>query len=413
MTSRPALQRLLLYSHDTYGLGHLRRNMLIAQDLLEHLRGLQVVLLSGSPVAERFERPRGLSIVALPPVVKTGVDEYGARDGRLSFSIVRRARAAIIADVARRFEPDVFLVDHAPQGMKGELLPTFETLRRFSPATRIVLGLRDIVDDPLVVRRAWTEQGVLATLAAVYDRIAVYGSRDLVDVRPYGIPSAALDRVTYCGYLGRPRDRAGTATFSAGQPTDDFVLGAAGGGGDGAEVLLATLRAAEGLDLSSLLVSGTLMGADERQALEAAVAASRRGHLAEFVPGLEGLMRAARVVVTMGGYNSTLEAVASGTPTIVVPRMWPRREQYLRARLFASHGLLRTVDPGPGLDARLARTLREALAGPRAAGGALDAEGLARLRDMLLVEAQAAQRDRIHAFTRDAVDDDLRVAVSA
>ena len=203
MNSRPGLQRLLLYSHDTYGLGHLRRNVLIAEDLLQHVPGLHVVLLSGSPVATRFPLPRNLSLVALPPVVKTGVDEYAARDAGIPFPVARRARAAIIADVARRFEPDVFLVDHAPQGMKGELLPAFDALRRWSPATRIVLGLRDVVDDPAAVRVAWAEQDVDRTLRDVYDRVAVYGSAELVDVRAYGIPDPVLARTSYCGYLCR------------------------------------------------------------------------------------------------------------------------------------------------------------------------------------------------------------------
>ena len=395
MKTRPSLQRLLLYSHDTYGLGHLRRNVLIAQDVLQHVRGVQVVLLSGSTVTERFDLPKNLTVVSLPPVVKTGVDEYASRDPRLPFSIVWRARAAIIADVARRFEPDVFLVDHAPQGMKGELLRAFDALRRRSPATRIVLGLRDVVDEPAAVRRSWEAQDVASTLREVFDRVVVYGSPDLVDLAGYGIPSETLQRTTYSGYLCRQPAPDSVVPIPGWTPDMRVVLGTAGGGGDGIDVLLATLEAAERLGLPSLLVSGPLMSGEDRAALEARVQASRGGHLEEFIPGLEGAMSAASVVVTMGGYNSLMEAIPSGTPTVVVPRTWPRREQQIRAGLFASRGLIRIVDGGPGLEDRLERALRAALDAPRHDASTFDRLGLPRLREVLLDEARAAQDLRL------------------
>ncbi len=395
MNTRPGIQRLLLYSHDTYGLGHLRRNVLISEDLLEHVPGLQVVLLSGSPVATRFHLPRNLTLVPLPPVVKTGVDEYAARNPQLPFSVVRRARTAIMADVARRFEPDVFLVDHAPQGMKGELLPVFDVLRRWSPATRIVLGLRDVVDDPAAVRHAWSEQDVAQTLLDVYDRVAVYGSRDLVDVGGYGIPDATLARTTYCGYLCRQPASAAQVPIEGWTPDMRFVLGTAGGGGDGIDVLRATLAASERHGLPSLLVSGPLMERGERELLETEVRGSRAGHLEEFIPGLEGVMAAASVVVTMGGYNSLMEAVPSGTPTIVVPRVWPRREQAIRAELFANRGLVRLVAAGDALEDRLSAALSAALEEPRRSAVPFDRLGLPRLRELLLAEARVAQQGRI------------------
>ena len=172
-SSGTKLRRVLLYAHDTYGLGHLRRNLAIAGRLLEHRPGLQVVLMTGSSVAERFPVPQGLALVRLPPVVKVGAEDYRPRDTRWDIELVRRARSAIMADAARRFRPDVFLVDHAPQGMKAELLPVYAALRSASPATRIVLGLRDVLDDAVSVQQTWSEQGAYETLETVFDRILV------------------------------------------------------------------------------------------------------------------------------------------------------------------------------------------------------------------------------------------------
>ncbi len=270
MTPTTRLSRVLLYSHDTYGLGHLRRNLVIATELLNGPRPPQVVLASGSPVIDQVPRPAGLICVQLPPVVKTGDDEYRAVDPTMSLSLVRRARTAVLLDVVRRWTPDVFLVDHAPQGMKGELLPVFDELPRVSPGTKIVLGMRDILDEPARVQQAWRDAGVYETLASVYDRILVYGDQAVFDlVRKYRIPSSTADRLDYCGYV--TGDRAQLPVPPPGLPPGaEYVLGTIGGGGDGSDVLVATARAAVRSGIAAVLCTGPLMPASDRERLVAA-----------------------------------------------------------------------------------------------------------------------------------------------
>jgi predicted glycosyltransferase len=380
---RSGLQSILLYAHDTYGLGHLRRNLNIADHLLRAQPGRQIVLMSGSTVTQRFARPAGLSVVQLPPVIKVGPELYRPRDPRLDLRLVRRARTAIMVDVARRLRPDIFLVDHAPQGMRGELLPVFAALREASPATRIVLGLRDVLDEAATVRHTWATDGVYATLDEVFDRILVYGSRDLLDlVEAYAIPARAAAKLSYCGYLARS-----SAPTMAGQP-GDTVVGTAGGGGDGAEVLAATLKVSRRLGRPSLVVTGPLMDAGQRRDLEALASLDPAARALEFAPDLGATVAAAGAVVTMGGYNTLCELVASGVPTVVVPRVQPRREQAIRARLFAERGLVRVVEPGPDLVERLEPALAAALeTGRRATPADLDLGGLRRVACILDEEA--------------------------
>ncbi|MGI8563399.1 MAG: glycosyltransferase family protein [Candidatus Dormibacter sp.] len=392
------LRRLLLYSHDTYGLGHLRRNLAIASEMLRTTKQLQVVLMSGSPVAPRFPMPRGLSLVSLPSVVKVAAEEYAAREGRVGFGIVSRARAAIMADVALRFQPDALLVDHAPQGMKGELLPTFELLRQCLPETRIVLGLRDVLDDPATVRCSWHAQGVLETLEQVYHRILVYGCQEILDVAAaYGIPARLRSRISYCGYVSRSSKPAeDRAVRDRGKlPEGPFVLGTAGGGEDGVAVLRATLRAAQALGAESLLVTGPLMHKEIRDELAAEAAASGRARVVEFVTDLQRVMACAAAIVTMGGYNTLCEAVASGVPTVVVPRTWPRREQAIRAGLFAERGLVRVVNPGDELAERLVLPLRAAMAQGGSRGTPIDLCGTQKVREALLDEVARPWTRRI------------------
>ncbi len=386
MSRAQPLRRVLLYGHDTYGLGHLRRNLAIASHLLADRPGLQIVLMTGSPVAGHFAIPERLTLVQLPPVVKVGVEEYRAHDERWDIELVRRTRSAIMVDTALRFRPDVLLVDHAPLGMKGELVPVYDALRTHSPSTRIVLGLRDVLDDPDTVRQLWTSQRAYEALEKVFDRVLVYGSEDLFDVvSSYELPEAVASKLTYCGYVARRRrdDTAG--------PRENFVLGTAGGGGDGVEALSATLSACAALNVPCRIVTGPLMSGADRARLVRQASLDPQASVIEFLPDAHAAMARARAAVTMGGYNSLCELVASATPTVVVPRTHPRREQAIRAELFAARGAVSVVAPGDDLARHVYQALREALdQGPRQGPPPIDLGGLVEVERALDAEARLA-----------------------
>ncbi len=370
------LTRVLLYSHDTYGLGHLRRNLAIARRLLDSSGGIRVVLASGSPVLDRVARPPGLVCVQLPPVVKTGVDEYRSSERNLSLSLVSRARSAVLSDVVARWQPDALLVDHAPQGMKAELLPVFDTLRLHSPETKVILGLRDILDDPARVKATWKAEGIYEILESVYDGVVVYGDRDVFDLAlAYDIPEPVASCIEYCGYVTANRP---PAPVRPAELTGDgrYLLGTVGGGGDGVEVLVATAHAAAARGLQSVLCTGPLMPAADRQILAEATAGLSGTAVVEHVADLAAVALGADCVVTRGGYNSLCELINLGIPIVVVPRVWPRREQLLRARAFAARGLVHVIEAAPEtLIPAVAERVREAIGTPGGVRDELDCNG--------------------------------------
>ena len=393
MTTPTLLSRVLLYSHDTYGLGHLRRNLVLARSLLTSPAPPQVVLASGSPVIDRVPLPTGLACVPLPPVVKRGAEEYDSLDPSLGISLVRRARSAVLSDVVARWQPDVLVVDHAPHGMKGELLPVFDTLRRRSPRTKVVLGLRDILDEPERVVAAWRAEGVVETLERVYDAILVYGERSVFDLaRLYRLPPTVAARLVYCGYVaGAPP--AGPAAPPGLEPGTEYVLGTVGGGGDGVEVLVATAQAAAAAGLAAVLCTGPLMPAADRAHLAGEVGGRPGVVVVEHLTDLVGVAAGARCVVSRGGYNSMCELVSLGVPAVVVPRSAPRVEQVLRAEAFARRGLVRVVREADGFVGSLVRAVAEAAAGVARPHEQLPLDGGARTVDAvrrLVASAPAA-----------------------
>ncbi len=262
------------------------------------------------------------------------------------------------------------MVDHAPIGMKGELLETLRFLRRELPSTRTVLGLRDIVDDPAIVRRTWTQDHVYRFLEELYDRILVFGERRHFDIEDaYALSPPISAKLVYAGYIRKkePMLPAHVVRAQLGLDTGvPFVLATVGGGGDGAAILERTIEALplvrlQHPKLRAVVVTGPLMSEAEHEQIEDAARSAGGVHVTAFYPHMTSAMAAASATVSMGGYNTVTELLALGRPSIVVPRIEPRKEQLIRARILASRGLIEIVEPKPLEPARIADAIARCL----------------------------------------------------
>src|SRR5215212_9298161 len=177
--------RVLLYSHDTFGLGHLRRSRAIANAIVEEWPGASVVIISGSPVIGNFEFGSGVDYIRIPGVTKLPDGAYRSLNLNVSLDEAVALRQALILRSAEMFRPDVMIVDKEPTGFRGEVLPALEYLRARS--CRLVLGIRDVMDEPALLVPEWERKGAREALTRYYDEIWVYGLKDVYE------PLAALD----------------------------------------------------------------------------------------------------------------------------------------------------------------------------------------------------------------------------
>src|SRR5690349_23298088 len=134
-------KRVLIYSHDTFGLGHLRRCRAIAHALVEADKDLSVLILSGSPIIGSFDFRARVDFVRVPGVIKLRNGEYTSLNLHIAIEETLGIRASIIRHTAEAFGPDLFLVDKEPLGFRGEVEDTLVMLK--SKGVPLVLGLRD------------------------------------------------------------------------------------------------------------------------------------------------------------------------------------------------------------------------------------------------------------------------------
>lgn len=370
--------RVLMYSHDTIGLGHMRRNSAIAARIVDADPRASVLMLVGSPSGVPFDLPPGVDYLKLPSVAKVARDVWRPQSLRVSGDEVISLRSALIERAVQSFAPDVFLVDHEAGGVRDELVPAFEALRRSRRPVRIVLGLRDILDEPQLTRQSWAKRGTADIVRRFYDDILVYGDESVFPSRLlYGLDGLAPGRVWSCGYVTHLATATG-ANVPADRGAPARIVVAGGGGRDAFPLLAAAVEALCSIPAAERpeadVIAGPLMDADLRQPLELrAVAAGLRFHRSH--PDPHGLLARADLFVTMGGYNSVIEAIAIGCPTLVVPRVGPSAEQRMRATCLARLGLVQAIDLDQATPAVLAALFREPYRAVPRREAAIDLDG--------------------------------------
>ncbi len=399
--------RLLVYSHDGFGLGNIRRTLKICDQLSKEIQELSILLLTGSPMVQAFRLSPKVDYVKLPCVHRQARNKYVSKYLRTSFREISQMRDELIFASFKGFKPDIVLVDKVPIGLKGELLRSIAWLKREQPASKVILGLRDILDDPEHVRKLWERKNFFETLDQYYDSVWVFGSAKVYDmVAEYGFPPSIASKLNYCGYLMQSpalRDKD-EVRQELGIGSGKFVLVTAGGGADGYDLMKTYLRSLRTLrqqangdparSVHSVLILGPDMPLHKKQKL-----LQKHNHapgmvkIIDFSTEIVNYMNAADLVVSMGGYNTVCEILTLHKPAIVVPRVRPVTEQWIRTRRLEEMGLVDMIHPEQLRPETLAGKMSQLLFEPPKASDQLwdllDEDGLPSVSRFVAAEVRA------------------------
>jgi len=359
MTERLDHARILIYSHDSFGLGHLRRCRAIAHSLVANYKGVSVLILSGSPIIGSFDFKARVDFVRIPGVTKLKDGEYTSLGLHIDLEQTMSMRESIIYHTAASFKPDLFLVDKEPTGLRGEVVSTLRMLR--DGGTVNVLGLRDVMDEASALKAEWERKQVHSVLEELYHDIWVYGLKEMGNpVESIGLSDTVKQKITYTGYLDRelPSDRNWIAPVSIDDP---YILVTAGGGGDGDEMIDWVISAYEAdslLPCRAIIVTGPFMQPTHQQEFHDRCETLDKVEIINFDSHIELLMSNAVGIVAMGGYNTFCEILSLDKPALIVPRSVPRQEQLIRASRATDLGLVSMLDPDSDRDpAKMAAAL--------------------------------------------------------
>lgn len=371
--------RIAVYTHDTFGLGHVRRCMHIISRLSLEMPESAILLVTGSPALHYLKNlPPNVDIVKIPTLVKTGA--FGSLPPHIPLGLPElvEIRSRIIKETVLSIDPDIFIVDNFPLGANSELLPLLKSLK--IQHTKTILGLRDIVECPEAIRSEWKRNDVYDAIDRYYDKVLIYGVQEMFDaIKEYRIPEKIQKKVHFCGYLtgmGPVPPLAENIKEKYGVK-GPLILATGGGGGDAFPLLSALIEAVENIpDSHTLIFSGPLMGEKDRQDLIKNINGNPNIVLNEFVQDLRPYFKEADLLVAMCGYNIASEIVLHKTKAVIAPRTWrfgehsqrtnskEEKEQIMRGRLMAQHGYVSLLEPGELNPENLTKTILCALKTP-------------------------------------------------
>lgn len=352
--------RVALYGHDTQGLGHLRRNLNLAAGFArDHAdgQGADVLILTGATEVGLFERPAGVETVVVPGIRKDARGAYRPRRLRgHGLGDVVDLRSSTINGALDQFDPDILVVDKAPWGFAGELTSALRALKR--RGTRLVLGLRDVLDEPGVAAKEWQRDHGDRAVREFYDEVWVYGDQGIHDLAAAArMAKDVRTKVTHVGYVlaeNGPHLRPPRPVLPGG--LSDYALVMVGGGQDGDDLARAAVAAKLPPGLALVVLTGPQMRADVVRELKST--ARPDTVVSPFSPHASQWLARARAAVTMGGANTVTEILGTDIPSLVVPRVTPRAEQFVRAKALAARRMVDVIEPGSATPSVIAHWLR-------------------------------------------------------
>ena len=368
LVRRASSHRILIYSHDSFGLGHLRRCRAIANALVGKYQDLSVLILSGSPIIGSFDFGPRVDFVRVPGMIKLSNGDYTSHMLDLAPEHTLALRASIIQHTAEEFDPDIFIVDKEPLGLRGEAEETLKLLK--AKGTRLVLGLRDVMDDPDQLAPEWERKKAMPALRDLYDEIWIYGLPQICDpLEGLATPASVKRKITYTGYLKREASAYAASLEEPSVANEPFILVTPGGGGDGEALVDWVLRAYEmqpGLCPRALIVFGPFMSIDRQREFRERASTLKAVDTITFDANMEAVMSEAAGVIAMGGYNTFCEILSFDKRAVIMPRTRPRMEQHIRASRASGLGLVGMLEGDGPRDARdMATALRQLSHQPR------------------------------------------------
>jgi predicted glycosyltransferase len=371
--------KIVLYSHDTFGMGNIRRTLLLSQEFITIYPGASILIITGSPMIHAFRIPKGIDYIKLPCLDRFEAEQYAPRYLAGCPKEVKQTREAILRESILQFNPDLIVVDKRAAGVDGELFPTLHALRQNGRHTKLVLGVRDILEEPERTRNVLVSNRSFEVIDEFYDEVWIYGCKTVFDtVQEYAFPEAVVRKTVFCGYLKRPT----LATERLDGPPR--ILVTTSGGGDGGDIIEAYLSGLSSLPRNVALRSTIIFGLQMPQARRREIL-HRFDYMAdvvflEFEAEIANHYAQSDVVVSQAGYNTVCELLSFSRRAILVPRSEPVREQLIRARLMAERGFFECIEPKDLTPETIISKVREAL-NSSITPNTLDLDGLPAIRE--------------------------------
>jgi predicted glycosyltransferase len=310
-----------------------------------------VILVTGGPQIET-KLPKHVTVVKLPGLqMDREFKGLFSSDKSASLDQVKKKRQKKLLAIIQKERPDIFFLELYPfgrQAFRFELDPALQAIRSNRHARcGVISSVRDILvekEKPKHERRA------LERLNTVFDAVLVHSDPNLITLKEtfFRFDEIRIP-VIHTGYIAqKPLDNARSRIRKQlGIGADDvMIVASAGGGSVGKPILESAIRAFHHLKVDGrpylYVYTGPYMSEHEFAYLKG-LKKSKRIQIEKFTSDFLAYLAGADLSISMAGYMTTMNILATDVPALV----WPfaeNREQRLRAERLADRGALKLIN---------------------------------------------------------------------
>ncbi|MEY8840867.1 glycosyltransferase family protein [Cribrihabitans sp. XS_ASV171] len=302
--------RVMIVVTHLLGTGHLARALVLGRAFAE--AGHAVTIVSGGFPAPQLDTG-GVRLVQLPPLRSDGTNfaRLLGPEGDADAALLS-ARLTALLEVLEETIPDVLITELFPFGRRS-LRAEFGALLEAAAARRsppvILASVRDILAPPSKPTKA----AMAADLVhRYYDGVLVHSDPVVTRLEASWPIEGLAAKLIYTGYV------APAAPEPVAEGADEILV-SAGGGPVGVPIFRAAIEAARKITNRRwrLLVGGT--EARARIAELAPLAEDAPLLLEPARPDFRGMLCGAACSVSMCGYNTAMDLLQTGVPSVLVP----------------------------------------------------------------------------------------------
>ncbi len=340
--------RIVFYCQHVLGVGHVFRSLEIIKGLKDH----EVIMVTGGAEVD-FDTPAHMTHIQLPGLMMTpDFKEFIAlEEGVTDIEDVLTRRLKQFKQIMKEYRPDIFLVELFPFGRKKfrfELLPILEGVGLNTwGQCKAVCSVRDILVEKVDMKRQ--VERVHSMLNPNFDAVLVHSDPKLVTLdETFPGVDGIKPSVHYTGYVARkPKPGAGVALRKELNMGDTpLIVLSVGGGHIGSNLLKATLNTysllAKTHPHNLCVFTGPYATAEDFQEYQATVADQDWITVKRFTKRFPDYLDAANLSISLGGYNTTMNLLATGTYGLMYPFL-QNREQRMRTTRLEERGIVKML----------------------------------------------------------------------
>ena len=337
VTSEPARPRILFYCQSSLGIGHVMRSLRLADGLVAQF---DVWLILGGSAIPSLEYPERVDVIQLPPLVADAEFEHLHAEGlgmSLEQTLVWRSERMLQAYSWIR--PHVVIIEMYPFGRRRfaqELTPLIKRARR--SGSRVICSLRDILDPKRKPKHH--ESRAVAIANRFFHTILVHGDPTFYRLdETFGRVGDVRIPLVYTGYV------APTPVLQNRNPREPTIIASLGGGRFGHELAQALVAAAPllaaRLPHRIELYTGPFCPAAVAAPWIEASTRLKNLNVTMFLNDFAERLRGADLVISLGGYNTTMDVLAAGARGLMYPcTNNSGMDQLIRLNRLAARGMV-------------------------------------------------------------------------